>query len=602
MSAQASPLTPSQSSEAVNSPKNTSDNINAELSVNFSYQNPESITSKSPKKLLPNDDQSRETALDEIEAIQQAILSDEEFDFTQLEATAAGQESPVENTNNSETFSSNAIIEKSEHQVNYYGKTSTIGEPRSPSETQDIGRPAPNTSQLESSVDALNIIHDNSPLSLGNTTEDFQLSFQGNIDTQHQFSANTISSDFGTISYNESGHWQYALDNNAQQVQSLGAGETITDNITIQSKNGSNFLIEITINGTNDQATLTGSKTQEIQALSVSEQSTESAPETSGKLSIQDTDAGEALFQAENDIQGIYGTASIDSSGEWHYTLKNDLSVVQGIVTGESLNDIFSVKTLDGSSQLIQVTIHGIDDKPFLSRGVDGNGSNKVEMNLATQLKVENQLNIQDPDFGQSHFVAQEEILSDSGLGIGSIDTLGHWTYNIDTSHASVATFTEGQKLYDTFTVFTADGTEQKIIIEIVSLDTPSLPASTPLIIDLANDALLTTSNASDNYIINNSETASNLETFFPTNEEEPLTLNELLTATDTSEDLDSLLPSPADDTPMTTASVNNFENGSYHENYNYTEDSDLNMAQFTSSENTALQQLIQPHNPDILA
>ena len=160
-------------------------------------------------------------------------------------------------------------------------------------------------------------------------------------------------------------------------------------------------------------------------------------------------------------------SASIDALGEWHYTLNSDLGTINGLTSGESLNDIFSVTTLDGSSQFIQVTIHGTNDKPFLS------GGNRAEIDLAETSEANGELFINDPDFGQSHFRAEQTIDSNSGYGTGSISEEGHWSYTLNTDNARINSLNEGQKVFDTFNVTTADGTEQTIIIPIYGSDNP---------------------------------------------------------------------------------------------------------------------------------
>ena len=75
---------------------------------------------------------------------------------------------------------------------------------------------------------------------------------------------------------------------------------------------------------------------------------------TSGQLTISDADAGEDGFQAET-LEGAYGTLSIEVDGSWTYSLDSDFTMT-GDVT--SVDDIISVRSIDGTTQNVTVTIN----------------------------------------------------------------------------------------------------------------------------------------------------------------------------------------------------------------------------------------------------
>ena len=86
---------------------------------------------------------------------------------------------------------------------------------------------------------------------------------------------------------------------------------------------------------------------------------------TGGTLTISDPDAGEAAFNPLTNVAGAHGTFSIDSSGAWTYTLDNADPAVQALGPGQSLpNETFTVTSIDGTSQVITVTITGTNDAP----------------------------------------------------------------------------------------------------------------------------------------------------------------------------------------------------------------------------------------------
>ncbi|OYT99462.1 MAG: hypothetical protein CFE40_06340 [Burkholderiales bacterium PBB1] len=86
---------------------------------------------------------------------------------------------------------------------------------------------------------------------------------------------------------------------------------------------------------------------------------------TGGTLTISDPDAGEAAFNPLSNVAGAHGTFSIDAAGVWTYTLNNADPAVQALGAGQSLPDeTFTVTSIDGTSQVVAVTITGTNDTP----------------------------------------------------------------------------------------------------------------------------------------------------------------------------------------------------------------------------------------------
>ena len=62
-----------------------------------------------------------------------------------------------------------------------------------------------------------------------------------------------------------------------------------------------------------------------------------------------------------------YGTFAMTSGGVWTYTLDNSNADVQARNVGDQLRDTFTVTTIDGTAQLITVTIDGANDAAVIS-------------------------------------------------------------------------------------------------------------------------------------------------------------------------------------------------------------------------------------------
>ncbi len=96
--------------------------------------------------------------------------------------------------------------------------------------------------------------------STGTVTEDRGLLASGALtvtdaDTgEASFVAGTLAGTYGSASLTAAGVWTYTLDNGSAAVQSLTAGQTLTDTLTVQSLDGTTSTLSITINGI-DEAT-----------------------------------------------------------------------------------------------------------------------------------------------------------------------------------------------------------------------------------------------------------------------------------------------------------------------------------------------------------
>ena len=96
--------------------------------------------------------------------------------------------------------------------------------------------------------------------------------------------------------------------------------------------------IDVTINGSNDGATISGSA-----AGAVTEDGTLT---TGGTLSVADVDSGENVFQAvaAGDLAGSYGSFTFDeTSGAWTYALNNAAANVQALTATDVVHDTLTV-------------------------------------------------------------------------------------------------------------------------------------------------------------------------------------------------------------------------------------------------------------------
>ena len=178
----------------------------------------------------------------------------------------------------------------------------------------------------------------------------------GKTDTDFIWSINTDAT-YGTAIVDNNGNWEFSLNNDA--VQYLGEGDTLSDSFTVRAADSTytaDQLVTITITGINDAATIDGDATGSL---------TEDGDITtaSGTLTVSDADTGEDVFNPVTGAVGFYGSLDIDETGHWTYLLDNTGDAVQGLSQDETVEDIFTVTSADGTAQQgITITIHGSDD------------------------------------------------------------------------------------------------------------------------------------------------------------------------------------------------------------------------------------------------
>jgi len=103
----------------------------------------------------------------------------------------------------------------------------------------------------------------------GAVTEDTHTSTSGQVtitDSDDGESAALVvlsgNATHGTYTVAADGSWTYAVDNAA--IQHLGAGDTASDSFDVVSLDGTHHAVNITINGTNDPATFSGTDTGDV--------------------------------------------------------------------------------------------------------------------------------------------------------------------------------------------------------------------------------------------------------------------------------------------------------------------------------------------------
>ncbi|WP_244550310.1 VCBS domain-containing protein [Bradyrhizobium sp. cf659] len=277
---------------------------------------------------------------------------------------------------------------------------------------------------------------------------------------------------YGTFTMTTAGVWTYTLDDTNAAVQALNAGDTLIDNFTVAAIDGTPQVVTITIHGASDAAIISGSTTGSvIEAGGVANASPGTAT-ASGTLTDTDVDTTSNAFTAVGPTASVggYGTFTMTAAGVWTYTLDNTNGAVQALNAGEALTDTFTVTTLDGTAQVVTITIHGTNDAAIVSGTTTGSVTEAGGVANAAPgtPAATGTLVAADVDNTSNIFTAvSSPKTSANGYGTFTMTAAGVWAYTLDNANAAVQALNVGDTLADSFTVTAIDGTPQLVTIAI---------------------------------------------------------------------------------------------------------------------------------------
>ncbi|MBR1131646.1 VCBS domain-containing protein [Bradyrhizobium iriomotense] len=275
---------------------------------------------------------------------------------------------------------------------------------------------------------------------------------------------------YGSFTITAAGVWTYTVDNNNIAVQALNNGGTLTDSFTVTSADGTAQTVTITINGSNDGAVISGTATGAVIEAGGVANGTPGMPTATGTLTDLDPDNAANTFTpvtTPRTSAGGFGTFTMTALGTWTYTLDNNNGTVQALNVGDTLNDQFTVTTVDGTPQLVTITINGSNDAAFISGTTAGSVLEAGGIASGTPVAT-GTLTDTDLDNPANTFTAvTSPRVSDGGYGTFTMTASGLWTYTLDNNNAVVDALDVGDTLTDHFTVTAIDGTTQEVTVAI---------------------------------------------------------------------------------------------------------------------------------------
>ena len=285
--------------------------------------------------------------------------------------------------------------------------------------------------------------------------------------------ATASASGYGSYTLTAAGVWTYTLNNSNAAVQALNAGGTLTDTFTVTTVDGTAQLVTITIHGANDAAVITGTATGTVVEAGGVNNGTPGTPTATGDLNSTDVDnpndAWTAVSGPAASTSG-YGSYTLTATGVWTYTLDNSNATVQALNVGGTLTDTFTVATVDGTAQLVTITINGANDAAVISGAATGagdRGRRRQQRQPGTPIATGNLVSTDVDNPNDAWTAVSAPVVSANGFGSYTLTAAGVWTYTLDNSNAAVQALNVGQTLTDTFTATTVDGTAQLVTITI---------------------------------------------------------------------------------------------------------------------------------------
>ncbi len=173
----------------------------------------------------------------------------------------------------------------------------------------------------------------------------------------------------GTLMLNGNGSYSYSLANESAAVQSLAAGQSLTERfaygVTDDDPNGavsSESAIVVTVLGSNDLP---------VPGFDSASTAEDASPVSGNVLANDyDIDTGTTLTVANAGTRtGSYGALELGSDGAWRYSLANSSSAVQSLAAGQTVSERFAFNVSDGITQVggaLSIAIAGQNDAPIL--------------------------------------------------------------------------------------------------------------------------------------------------------------------------------------------------------------------------------------------
>jgi VCBS repeat-containing protein len=264
--------------------------------------------------------------------------------------------------------------------------------------------------------------------------------------------AGIFTGNYGNLVLNVDGSYTYTLDNASLSVQSLAAGQVVTETFAYQATDGfisTPSTLTVTLTGSNDAPVTTVDTAAVQEDLNIA---------ASGNVLSNDSDVdqGAVLTVANAGIfTGNYGSLVLNVDGSYAYTLDNASLSVQSLAAGQIVTETFAYQATDGfisTPSTLTVTLTGSNDAPVTT--VD-TAAVQEDLNIAASGNVLSN----DSDVDQNTVLTVVNAgLQQGGYGQLNLLANGDYTYVLDNASLSVQSLAAGQVVTETFAYQATDG------------------------------------------------------------------------------------------------------------------------------------------------
>ncbi|WP_228931085.1 VCBS domain-containing protein [Roseibium aggregatum] len=290
----------------------------------------------------------------------------------------------------------------------------------------------------------------------------------------------TYHGQYGDLMLRDNGEWFYNADvgsvrsvggyttTRGTTIDQLGEGQSLTDTVTVYSKDGTAHDIVITIHGSNDRPYCSS----EVQLAGGTEDVTQTFTLNQLLANTVDVDANDAGKLTIAALRVDHGSIRDNQDGTYTYTPEANYN--GQVHFNYDVQDAHGGVTHTGAI----TTLAAVNDAAVITGTDRGAATEDTHTDASGHLTATGKLDVTDPDAGEARFVSPP--MTGPHGGTLTIDPDGTWHYSVDNAQAAVQSLGAGAHLTETFTVATADGTTHDISVTLTGTnDAPFLTAAT---------------------------------------------------------------------------------------------------------------------------
>ncbi len=326
-----------------------------------------------------------------------------------------------------------------------------------------------------------------------------------------QLPSSIAAGTFGTITMNPDGSYSYTLDKGNADFIALRGGQTATEKFEYTISDGAGgtakAVLSIVVTGENDGPTVSnvsGNVTEDAITNKSTGNIVIADPDISQIVSITSVN-GTAFTGSSTSITGVFGNLSLNSNGNWTYTLDNSRAATNALAQNTQATEIFSVNVQDAAgitgTGTITISVTGANDAPTVTSAT-GAVTEDTTPNTAT-----GSITVSDIDNGQSATISSVNGNAFTGsftnfngtYGTLGLNSSGNWTYTLDNSRAATNALAQNTQATEIFSVNVQDaagitGTGTITIRVTGANDAPTVTSATGAVVE---DATLNTATGS---------------------------------------------------------------------------------------------------------